>query len=66
MLKKWTGIFIPHVVAVVVFLLVAVIYCRPVFEEKVLVQEDVTQWRAMAQNSFQYKEKHGHFPLWTD
>ncbi|MFX8887295.1 hypothetical protein ABTM83_19745, partial [Acinetobacter baumannii] len=29
-------------------------------------QQDVTQWKGMAQNSFQYKEKHGHFPLWTN
>ncbi|HEY4208611.1 MAG TPA: hypothetical protein VGM31_17415, partial [Puia sp.] len=53
-------------VAVLVFLLVAVLYCRPVFENKVLFQEDVLQWQGMAQNSFQYKATHGHFPLWTN
>ena len=57
---------LPHLVAVVVFLLVAVIYCRPVLQGKVLQQHDVTQWKAMAQNSFEYKEKYGHFPLWTN
>ena len=66
MTKKWVSVLLPHVLAIVVFLLVAVIYCRPAFEDKVLVQEDVTQWKAMAQNSFQYKEKQGHFPLWTN
>ncbi|HWK07792.1 MAG TPA: hypothetical protein VNS58_29370 [Puia sp.] len=66
MTKKWVRDLLPHGIAMVVFLLVAVIYCRPAFEDKVLVQEDVTQWKAMAQNSFQYKEKHGHFPLWTN
>jgi hypothetical protein len=54
------------VVAVLIFLLVAVIYCRPVFENKVLFQEDVLQWQGMAQNSFEYKATHGHFPLWTN
>ncbi|HWK04546.1 MAG TPA: YfhO family protein [Puia sp.] len=57
---------IPHLVAVLVFLLVAVLYCKPVFENKVLFQEDVLQWQGMAQNSFQYKTTHGHFPLWTN
>lgn len=57
---------LPHLVAVVVFLVVALVYNRPVLQGKVLQQSDVTQWKAMAQNSFQYKEKHGHFPLWTN
>lgn len=57
---------LPHGIAIVVFLLVAVIYCRPVLQGKVLQQHDVTQWKAMAQNSFEYKEKYGHFPLWTN
>lgn len=64
MQKKWLPL-LPHLVAVVVFLLVAVIYCKPVFEHKVLQQEDVTQYKAMAQNSFQYKDKHNTYPLWT-
>ena len=66
MKQKWAKNLIPHVIAVIVFLSVAVIYCKPAFDNKVLVQEDVTQWKAMAQNSFQYKERHGHFPLWTN
>ena len=57
---------LPHLIAVVVFLLVAVIYCRPALEGKVLQQHDITQWKAMAQNSFKYKETHGSFPLWTN
>ena len=57
---------LPHLIAVGIFLVVAVIYCRPVLQGQVLFQSDVTQWKAMAQNSFEYKEKHGHFPLWTN
>jgi hypothetical protein len=56
----------PHIVAVLVFLLVAVLYCKPVFENKVLYQEDVLQWQGMARNSFKYKETHGNFPLWSN
>ncbi|MFX5817451.1 hypothetical protein ABTE26_21370, partial [Acinetobacter baumannii] len=57
---------VPHVIAVAVFLVVALIYCKPALEGKVLQQHDVTQWKGMAQNSFQYKEKNGDFPLWTN
>ncbi|HVG11597.1 MAG TPA: YfhO family protein [Flavisolibacter sp.] len=56
---------LPHLIALIVFLLVAVIYCKPALEGKVLQQHDVTQWKAMAQDAFEYKERTGHFPLWT-
>ncbi|HWB90532.1 MAG TPA: hypothetical protein VG605_01715 [Puia sp.] len=56
----------PHLVAIFVFLAVAVVYCRPVFSGKVLEQEDVMQWQGMAHNSFEYKKTHGHFPLWSN
>lgn len=57
---------LPHIIAIAIFLIVAFVYCKPAFEGKVLQQGDVTQWKGMAQNSFLYKEKHGHFPLWTN
>jgi len=57
---------LPHLIAVVVFLIVAVIYCKPSLQGMVLQQEDVVQWEAMAKNSFDFKAAHGHFPLWTN
>ncbi|GGB14203.1 hypothetical protein [Puia dinghuensis] len=57
---------LPHLIAIVVFVVVAVVYCRPAYENKVLEQEDVLQWQGMAHNSFKYKETHGHFPLWSN
>lgn len=66
MQKSWYQQLIPHVIAIVVFLLVAVIYCKPLFEHKTLAPNDTAGWRAMAQNSFQYKAVHSHFPLWTE
>jgi hypothetical protein len=62
---NWKALM-PHALAVVIFLLVALIYCKPALEGKVLQQHDVTQWKGMAQNSFQAKERTGHFPLWTN
>src|SRR5829696_9101170 len=57
---------LPHLIALVIFLLVALIFCKPALDGKVLQQHDLTQWKAMAKNLFDYKEKHGEFPLWTN
>lgn len=57
---------LPHIIAIAIFAIVAIIYCKPAFEGKVLQQEDTSQWKAMAQSSFKFKETHGHFPLWTN
>src|SRR6201991_4682134 len=57
---------LPHVIAILVFLIVAVIYCRPALEGKVVFQQDMLQYKGMAQQSMEYKEKHGHFPLWSE
>ena len=57
---------LPHVIAIAAFLIVAVVYCRPALEGKVVNQSDVQQWKAMARQSFEYKEKYGRFPLWIE
>ena len=62
---NWKAL-LPHFIAVLVFIVVAAVYCKPAFDGRVLQQHDVTQWKGMAQNCFEYKDKHGHFPLWTN
>ncbi len=61
---SWKKI-LPHVAAIVVFALVAIIYCKPALQGEVLQQTDVVHWRGMAQDAFNYKETHGTFPLWN-
>ncbi|MGK2864827.1 MAG: YfhO family protein, partial [Chitinophagaceae bacterium] len=56
---------LPHIVAVLIFLIVSVLFCKPVLEGNVLNQHDVKGWKGIAQNAFDYKETHGHFPLWN-
>lgn len=56
----------PHLLAVGFFLLIAIVYCQPVLQGKVVDQHDMLGWKGMAQQSFEYKEKHGHYPLWTN
>ncbi|MEJ7627242.1 MAG: YfhO family protein [Ferruginibacter sp.] len=57
--------FVPHLVAVGVFLIVAIIFCKPALESGVILkQSDVSGWQGMSQQAFEYKEQHGRFPLW--
>ena len=56
---------VPHVIAFVIFLAAAAYFGRPALEGNVLSQHDVLGWKGMAQNSFDYKEKNGTFPLWN-
>src|SRR5882757_388841 len=57
---------LPHIIAVVVFLVVSIVYCKPVLQGKALLQSDVIQYNGMAQQSKEFKEKHGRLPLWTE
>lgn len=57
---------LPHLIAVVIFIIVAVIYCKPVLEGKVVTQHDITQWQGAFHQSEVYKETHGNYPLWTN
>ena len=57
---------LPHAIAVVIFLLIAVVYCLPVFQGMVVSQHDMLGTRGMTQQSFEYFEKYGTYPLWTN
>ncbi|MDE3213054.1 MAG: hypothetical protein KGM98_07450, partial [Bacteroidota bacterium] len=57
---------LPHLVAVVVFLVVAIVYCKPALQGKVVQQSDIQSWRGMSQQSVEFHEKYGHYPLWTN
>ena len=56
---------LPHFIAIATFLIVAVIFCKPAFDNKVLQQHDIVSVKGMEQNAFDYKEKYGHLPLWN-
>lgn len=62
---KWKSL-LPHVIAVAIFLILSAWYTKPVFENKIVEQHDVQQWKAMAQQSYEYKAKHGYLPYWTN
>lgn len=57
---------IPHLIAILTFVIVAVIFCKPVLEGKILQQSDTQQWRAMYEDQRKYQEKNGELPLWSN
>ena len=57
---------LPHIIAVVVFLIVSVAYNKTALEGKTLRQADVQGYTGMAKQSNDFKEKYGHWPLWTE
>ena len=59
--------FLPHVIAILIFLVISLIYCKPALEGKVLVQHDISQWKGAIQNSVEYAKTHnGKYPLWSN
>ena len=58
---------LPHVAALAVFLIIALLYCKPALEGKVLNQSDITNWKGAVNQSLEYAKTHdGKGPLWTN
>ena len=57
---------LPHVIAVVIFVIVAAVYCKPALQGKVVAQHDIQGWRGMSQQSVEFHDKYGYYPLWTN
>ena len=66
MLKQFFKTNAVHFIAIAVFAMVSIVYCKPALEGKVLQQSDISQWKGMAQDALQFSEKNGHAPLWTN
>jgi hypothetical protein len=57
---------LPHIIAIGIFLIVALLYCKPALEGLGIEQHDTIQFKGMAQDGENYKAKHGTYPLWTE
>ena len=57
---------LPYAVAIVAFVAVAMIYCAPALEGKVLVQGDVNNWKGAAQEARSFYDEHGSRTWWTN
>lgn len=60
-LKKYS----PYLIAVVAFLLLAIIYCSPMLEGKVVQPGDIKSWEGMYQEAKEYKDQTGKTTYWT-
>ncbi len=61
---QWKKV-LPHIIAIGIFLIVAVLYGKPALQGEVLQQTDIIHWKGMAQSAFDHKAKTGHYPLWN-
>ena len=56
----------PHAIAIGIFFIVSCFYCLPALKGLAVDQYDTQAWRGMAEQSMQFKEQHGYYPLWAN
>lgn len=57
---------LPHLAALGLFILIAVVYCKPALQGMVVQQGDILHWKGMSKEIQDYSEAHGgKAPLWT-
>ncbi len=57
---------LPHLAAILTFLLLSVIYFRPQLDGKVIEQGDILQYIGMSKEANDFKARYGKDPLWTN
>lgn len=59
--------FLPHILGIVSFYLLVLLYFSPVvFEGKMIFQGDILQWEGSAKEILDYREETGEEALWTN
>lgn len=56
----------PHLIAILIFLVVTLVYFSPLLQGKVLNQHDISQWAGMAKEIQDFRDKTGQEALWTN
>jgi hypothetical protein len=57
---------LPHIAAIVLFVVAASVYFSPQFSGKVILQGDIIGYRGMSQELREYEEETGEESLWTN
>ncbi len=57
---------LPYAIAIITFVTVAMFYCAPALDGKVLVQGDINSWKGAAQEAITFYEEEGYSPWWTN
>lgn len=58
--------FIPHILVVLAFIIIAVAYFNPVLRGKVIYQSDIVHYIGMAQEQIDFRKETHDEPFWTD
>lgn len=58
--------FLPHIIAVVVFILLSSIYFKPVFDGKKLKQGDIVNFAGMSKEIIDFRAQYKEDPMWTN
>ena len=66
MIKNLALKSVPHVIAVLIFIVISLAYFYPLLEGKKLEQSDITQFRGMAKEIVDFREETGEEALWTN
>lgn len=62
----WFKKTLPHIIAIGIFLLVSVIFCKPALDSSLTMQQsDVTQWQGMSHQLAERAETKGKGALWA-
>ena len=58
--------YLPHALAIVVFVIVTLVYFKPLLSGKVLRQDDIARHKGMSKEILDYRNQHNEEPLWTN
>lgn len=56
----------PYAVAIVVYIIIAMLYCSPLLDGKVLQAGDVNSWKGMAEEARAFHQQTGETTWWTN
>lgn len=66
MMKNILQKSLPHILAIVLFLVVAISYFSPIMDGFDLRQGDIDNWKGMSKETMDYRMMNGEESLWTD
>lgn len=58
--------FVPHFIALLFFVIAALIYCYPVLQRKTVYQSDIVQYTGMAKEQNDFRSTNDQEPYWTN
>ncbi|GAB2821398.1 hypothetical protein [Ferruginibacter profundus] len=66
MKSTWFKKALPHLIAIGIFLLVSVIFCKPALDSSLTMQQsDITQWQGMSHQLMEKTKAEGRGALWA-